>query len=1155
MYNFYIRCLWKNKPFVAKFLLIMKLTVLLLIIGLMQVSADTLAQKVTLSEQNVPLRKVFDQIRAQTGYDFLFTTSILKEAKPVSITVKGVEMAQVLEIIFENQPLIYTVQYKSIIVKQKNAEVLNERSLILISGKVINEMGEGLSNITVTLKGTKVQTMTNGRGEFKIQTPDKQTILVFSGIGYENREIATEPNLAITVTLVVVPSKLSEIIVIGYGTAEKRNLTGAIGSLKINAIGGRPNSIDQALTGRLAGVQVLSSSGVPGASPAITIRGVTSINGKGNSPLIVIDGVPMYGIDKDLNTVNFSGRSYSGTFTGNAPAVLSQNQRETFEKNPLSLINPEDVESIEVLKDAFATAIYGSRGASGVILIKTKQGKLNAPRMDIQLSSSRNTPFSKHKLMNGDQYADLYNTYFQIQNKNLVYPKGVNTNWVDEVEDTGSGYNASFNISNANEKGSYYISGSYTSEQPYIIANNYNRYSGRVNLNQNLNKLLNIGTNLTLSTTRNGALNANLIYGDAAITAPNKPVFNSTGDYLWNTGSNPVVSTVARDLNAVGYANTTTNYLSDNSAVGNIFAEVKLLDWAKFRSELGIDWETSRAYSRFTSKPRTIGGLASENLNWKRKWVINNTINFNKTISQHNLNGVIGQSFESSTENSTLMTANNFPNDQVLSLNSAGTRTFVSALKQEWALVSYFARLNYLFKGRYMAGVTYRVDGSSKFSEDRRYIGFPSFSAGWDISKEKFMERYKFVDQFKLRGSFGLSGSDGGAGYYGNKGIYANIVANPTWAGDYAIVPITPNNPDLKWESRTKYNIGTDISLFKSRLNITADYYNEQTKNAILAFPIPGFLGFTSQPQNVGELSNKGVELSISSVTINKPNFKWNTMFNITRNVNRVNKLYEKNGQTDPIALGRSLETNVGRFLKEGESATAFFLYEWGGVNPANGNPLWIDKDGKSTEVNVQLAANGSDANRKLMGDAAPKFFGGFDNTFTYKGIELDLFFTYAYGNKMINGTKAYLYAYTSNEANNLSPDILDYWKKAGQVTDIPALLNSSNSNTSTITGLKSPSGTDYTLARNTSRFLEDASYIKLKSATVAYTVKPALIKKIGISNLKFYAQTDNVFVMTKYSGIDPEVSAFGSSALQMGRDEFTMPSSRTFRLGVKMGF
>ena len=1147
----------KQQTYALKIILrIMKLTTFLLITGLLQVSAAGYGQKISLSYKNVGIEEVLRQIRKQSGYDFLYSNQGLKDAKPITIKIDNASIEDVLDQCFSDQPFTYSISGKSVVIKNKPILRQGPVDAVPITGKVTNENGEALAGITVTVKGTKIKVLTDGNGEFAINMPDKNSVLVFSCIGFANKEVSAITTKRLSVKMNISAAKLTEVLVVGYGVTEKRSMTGAVATTKPNALGALPTNLDNALVGKMAGVHVLPSSGVPGSASAITIRGITSINGKGNSPLIVIDGVPMYGADKDANTVNFSGRTYGSGFTGNVSNTLTQNQRETFERNPLSSINPEDIESVEVLKDAYATAIYGSRGASGVILLVTKRGHLNTPRTDVQISTAVNSPFGKHKLLNGDQYSDFYTTYFKLQNKNFVFPKGINTNWFDEIEQVGKAYNASFNISNGNEKGNYYISGAYANESPYIVKNKYERYTGRVNLNQSLNKALSVGTNLTLSTTKNSALSAGVLYGDAAIAAPNKPIYNEFGNYVWDNWKNTLLTSLARDNNPVGYAQTTSNYVSDNSVVGNVYAELKLFPWAKFKSELGVDWETSRAYSRFTNKPRTVGGIATETENWRRKWVVNNLINVNKAFENHALNGVIGQSFESSIENVVGVTASNFPNDKVLSLNTAGTRNFSTALQQEWALVSYFTRLNYLYKGRYMAGVTYRLDGSSKFSSDRRYVGFPSFSAGWDISREQFMQRITFIDQLKIRGSLGLSGSDGGLGYYGNKGIYANASGNATWAGDNAIVPKTPNNPDLKWETRTKYNVGADIALFKSAVNITLDYYNELTKNAILSFPIPSYLGFINQSQNVGELSNKGVEFSINTLNIEKNGFRWNTMFNITRNVNKIEKLYVKNGLTDPIALGKNLEASTGRFLIEGKSATAFYLYEWGGVNPANGNPLWVDKDGNKTEKNVQLTANGSDNNRRMMGDAAPKFYGGFDNTFSYKGIEFNAFFSYAYGNKMLNGTKAYLYSFTSNDVNNLSTDMLDYWKTPGQQTDIPALLNRSNFNYNATTDLPtSPAGTDYTLGRNTSRFLEDASYIKLRTATVAYTIKPALTKKIGVSNLKLYVQADNIFVITKYSGIDPEVSAFGSSAIQMGRDEFTMPTSRSFRLGVKAGF
>lgn len=1136
---------------------IMNLTTILLLSGSLFMSALGYGQMVTLSVKNAKIEQVLKEIRNQTGVDFFYSNKELDQAKSVSIQVRGKQLEEVLKACFADQPFTYTISGKGVVIKstQRNpaAQPNTQQQKYPIKGKVLGANGEPLKGITVAIKGSNLKALTNDSGEFELESPESDNVLVISCVGFNTVQMTPKVKYSV-VHLVPRVSKLDEVVLVGYGSIERKNNLGAVGSYKPKAVGALPTNIDAALVGKVAGLQVLPSSGTPGAASAISIRGITSINGKGNSPLIVIDGVPMYGIDPDANTVNFSGKTHNAAFTGNVNNALTQNQRETFERNPLSLINPEDIESIEVLKDAYSTAIYGSRGASGVILIKTKQGRANAPSIDVQFSSAFNKPVKKHRLMNGDEYADFYTNYFKSQNRNLVFPKGENTNWLEEIYRTGESYNTSFNISNGNDKGNYYVSGSYTNDKPYVIESKYERYSGRVNLSQQLNKLLNVGTNVTLASTKNAALNANLLYGDAGITAPNKPIYDATGAYNWSTSPNSSVTTVARDLNAVGYARTTTNYVNDNNVVGNIFAELSLAQWAKFRSEFGVDWETTRAFSRFTNRPRTVGGLASETNTWRRKWVVNNILTLNHRFPSHGINAVLGQSFEASTENAVNVTGNNFPNDQVLSITSAGTRNFGNSLQQRWALASFFGRVNYSYKDRYMAGVTYRIDGSSKFSEDRRYVGFPSFSLGWDVKQEEFMANVDFLNQLKFRSSLGLSGSDGGTGYYGNKGVYANMSNNPSWAGDVVIVPTTPSNPDLKWETRTKYNLGTDMSFFNSVLNLTVEYYNEKTDNAILSFPIPSALGFTAMQQNIGVLRNQGLELTINAELMRNDNFIWNSMFTASRNKNKIIRLYEKNGITDPIELARTLEVGIGRFLLEGQSATALYLYEWAGVSPENGNPLWIDKEGKATDVNIQLPRNGAHEHRRLMGDATPKVFGGWDNTFQYKNMELNVFLSYAVGNKMINGSKAYLYAYTSNEANNLSPDLLDYWKEPGQVTEIPKLLNNSNAAVN-FAGNLAPLGTDYSLGRNTSRFLEDASYLKVRNITLAYNFQSPFLNNLSVKNIKLYVQMDNALIFTKYSGIDPEVSAFGSSALQVGRDEFTLPQARSMRVGAKFKF
>ncbi|MEO9022385.1 MAG: SusC/RagA family TonB-linked outer membrane protein [Ginsengibacter sp.] len=1042
-----------------------------------------------------------------------------------------------------------------------------------IQGTVLDEeTGQPLSNISVMVKKTKIGTTTDNSGHFELQVDANMNpvVLVLSSIGFAQKEITIGPTMASikAIRLAKAIRAGDEVVVVGYGTQEKRKLTGSVGIYKpTKELGALPLTIDNAMVGKIAGVYVAPSSGVPGSATAITIRGISTLNTNGNAPLIVVDGVPIYGIDRNKNTTDFGIGNVQSFAFGGTGVVGNYMSTNTFEKNPLSTINPDDIESIEVLKDAYSTAIYGSRGAAGVILITTKKGKIGKMCADAQLSTSVNSPFKLPKLMNGDQYADFYTNYFHaldsvnaIDNpyywpNNYVFSKGTNTDWLKEVARNGVGLNASVAISGGNDKGSYYISSGYNKDESYIINNDFTRYEGRVRLDQHLSKKFTVGTDISLNYAKNNSLNAQSIYRDAILKSPNLKVKNPDGTYNWGFDGNSTGP--ESDVNPLGTALTGANYSIDSRVIGNVFAEYKLLPWLLARSEFGMDWLTSNSYSRQINKPYTNGGVGNETVSLDRKWVINNTLTINKSFStKHSIDGVIGQSFESSIENTSSIYGRGFLNDQILSISAASKRGLSSALGQQWALASYFGRMNYAFERKYLLGVTYRLDGSSKFAANHRYVGFPSFSLGWIANQESFLKNIKAIDQLKFRGSIGFTGSDGGGGYYGNQGQYELTTYSPNY-GDLGEISVSqPNNPNLKWERTKTFDVGMDLSLWRSRLNITVDYYRKQINNAILPSGIPAYMGFSTQVQNLADLNNHGLELTVNSVNINSEDFQWTTNLNISRSRNIIEKLHK----VDPTNLAAQIELNGGRFWLQGYSATQFFLYNWGGVDPANGNPVWVDKSGNKIETPFSQTTPYSDksgyyAQRMAQGDALPKFFGGFGNTFTWKGVALDAFFSFSYGNKIFNGSKAALYNYGQSslfnaQVNNLSPDLLNYWKTPGQNTDIPALINASN-----YYAAGYGSTFDYTLGRDISRFLEDASFIKLRTLTLAYDFNKATLGNLRyINSLKVFAESDNVFIITKYSGIDPEVSAYGSSSLNAGYDELTMPAARTYRIGIKLG-
>ncbi|MBV7533982.1 SusC/RagA family TonB-linked outer membrane protein [Chitinophaga sp. sic0106] len=1022
-----------------------------------------------------------------------------------------------------------------------------------------------IPGVTVRITGTNYTAITDADGIFELSVPHGTYTVQFSSIGYQQ---LLKPAVRVAAALISLPvnmdvqsSRLSEAVVIGYGVQERRQLLGAVSTFRADEQRGQlPISVDQAMVGKLPGVYIAPSSGVPGAASNITIRGISTLNPNGNTPLIVVDGVPIYGIDQSLNTVDYSKGSSQGFSYGGTQVANDYSPRTTFEKNPLATLNPDDIASIEVLKDAYATAIYGSRGSGGVILITTRKGRKGTAHVDVQVSSSISTPRKLPGVMTGDQYADFYNRLFQLKDSigkassgwyiptNYKFPKGVNTNWLDEVVRNAIGTDANVSMSGGTDKSNYYVSLGYNKQEAYIINNDFTRYQGRVNFDNQLTKALKVGVSVGLNQANNNALNAQQVYRDAILKAPNIGIYDSVGKFNWRYGNNPTgPETVS---NPVGQATTGKNYSTDSRVLGNVFADLKLLSWLTVHADVGTDWINSRAYSRVIDRPQTVGGMATETQQQLRKMVVNNRVDINKLLEGgHGISAMLGQSFEKSVEDVTTVVGDQFINDEMLSIATAKNKRVVTSLQQEWAQVSFLGRLNYQYKNQYLAGVTYRLDGSSRFSRNHRYVGFPSFALGWVPSEAAFLKGNAWLNQLKLRGSVGFTGSDGGNGYYGNQGQYVVNTYGASYGTVTAIGTSQPANPNLAWERTTTWNIGLDLGVFNSAVTATLDYYRRQTTNAIVSSALPYFQGFSVQKQNLADLTNTGLELSISSENIKGKSLTWNTNFNISANRNKVVRLHKIN--EDELAVQN--EQDGGRFWKVGHSATAYYLYQWGGINPQNGQPLWIDKSGKSSETPIQQQYTDKPyLQREYKGDAMPVVFGGLGNTVSWKSFELNCFFSFSAGNKIINGAKAAQYSYmgssaSSNNTWNLSPELLAYWQYAGQNTDIPALINKSNYASGSF-----GASYDYTLSRQSDRFLEDASFIKLRSLTLTYDFTRMLKSVKSLRSLRVFVEGNNLFVLTGYSGIDPEVSANGSSALGMGFDELTMAAPRTWRIGVK---
>ncbi|MBC9929187.1 SusC/RagA family TonB-linked outer membrane protein [Chitinophaga qingshengii] len=1057
-----------------------------------------------------------------------------------------------------------------LIVKQATMQA----ALTPSTGKIRGRITDATTNtpvpgVTVRVAGHKYYAVSNPEGEYELVLPPGDYSLQYSFIGYQEEvkpavKVVPATVAAVPVKLIVKASRLTETVVIGYGVQERRSLLGSVSSLKVSELPGQqPLSVDEAMVGKLPGVFIAPSSGVPGAASNITIRGISTLNANGNTPLIVVDGVPIYGIDPNVNTVDYNKGSSQGVAFGGNQVANDYRQPTTFEKNPLATLNPDDIESIEVLKDAYSTAIYGSRGSGGVILITTKKGKRGNARVDVQLGASTSAPRKLPSLLTGDQYADFYNRVFKVKDSisaignpfyrplNYTFPKGVNTNWLDNVVRNATGSDANIALSGGTEKSNYFVSLGYDKQQSYIVNNDFTRYQGRVNFDNQMTKSLKVGVSMSLNQANNNSLNAQEVYRGAIQKAPNIGIYDSTGGYNWRFGNNP---TGPEDVfNPVAKATTGKNYSIDNRVLGNAFADLKLRSWLSLHSDFGVDWINSRAYSRSIDRPKMPGGNATETQQQLRKWVTNNRLDINKAFDGgHAISAMLGQSYETSVEDATTISGDGFLNNEMLSISTAKNKKVGSSLTQQWAQVSFLGRINYEYMHRYLVGVTYRMDGSSRFSANHRYVGFPSFALGWIPSEESFLKGSKLIEQLKIRGSVGFTGSDGGNGYYGNQGQYVIDVYGASYGSVSAINVKQPANPNLQWERTTTWNAGMDISLLKGRITATLDYYRRQTSNAILNSMLPYFMGFSLQKQNLADLSNNGVEFSFTSQNIVRRDFSWTTNFNISGNRNKIIRLHKIS--EDQLAYQN--EIDGGRFWRVGHSATAFYLYDWAGVNPDNGQPLWRDNAGKTSETPIQQQYPGTPfVHRAYMGDAMPTVFGGMGNTIAYKDLELNCFFSFSAGNKMFNGAKAAQFSYlgsSSAGANvyNLSPELLNYWQYPGQQTDIPALINKSN-----MASAGFGTSYDYTLSRQSSRFLEDASFIKLRSLTLAYNFTRMLKHLQTVKSLRVFVEGNNLLILTNYSGLDPEVSAYGSSALNMGYDELTMPSPRTWRVGIKASF
>lgn len=974
-----------------------------------------------------------------------------------------------------------------------------------VTGKVTGA-GDGLPlpGVSVTVKGsTTIGTQTDVNGNFRLVVPSTAKVLVFRYIGFLPNESAVATT--VNVKLQEDQKQLSEVVVVGYGTQIKQDLTGSISGVKAKDIENLPlTTFENALQGRASGVFINQGSGKLGQGINIRIRGISSISAS-SQPLFVIDGIPV-----------------------ESRALGSATEPD----NPLSSIAPDDIESIDVLKDASAAAIYGSRAANGVILVTTKTGKAGKTKINVGYFTGTSEPTKKRDWLNASEYLQLFSDAANNSSLNGIlwnqddpedawlefgagtddWANPVDTDWANQAFQTGAISQYSISANGGDAKTRFFISGSYNDQKGILLANEFNRANGRMNIDHSINSKVKVGVNLSLNKSVNYR-----VASDNAFTNPLQlnaiPPIQPIRDADGNLNTTTLYYNVLRDLEGASAVSKQFRSLSTG------FLNYDIIPGLTYRGEFGFDViqleeENYNSDQTLDGAPTGIGfnnQVRSSNYN------TNNTLSYTKTFGDHNFQILGGMSYQEGRTFSASISAQGFPNRKFTKIASAAIINGGNSSETGFSFLSYFSRANYKFKNRYLLGASVRVDGSSRFGSNNRYGTFPSVSGGWIVSEEKFLkDKVKVLSFFKLRASYGITGNS----EIGNFSALSLYAASP-YADQAGIVFSQIGVDDLRWEKTKQLDLGLDFGLFKDRITGEIDYFDKETSDLLLNFQLPAINGFTNVTRNVGGLENKGLEFTINTQNL-VGKFKWSSNFNIST---YKNKIINMNGT---VINGGQRQLGTAR---EGLPYGTFFGPKYAGVNPANGNAQYFNEDGSIADQ------DDFDGFEQVVGDPNPEFYGGFGNKFSYKGFDLDVQTQFVYGNDLYN-IAGYFQSVNGDYYDNQSKDQLGYWKNPGDITNIPQ-----------------PRLLDGNGAIKSSRWVQDGSYFRVKNVTLGYALPKTLFGKLKVENARIYVSGQNLFTLTDYEGYDPEVNATFTGGVNLGHDFYTPPQARTITFGINVGF
>lgn len=1108
------------------------------------------AQSVTKEFKATPLNSVLKEVEKQTGFSIMYNNDDLNGSHTVTYTFKDASIEEVLKAVLPKN-LEFKLQNKMIVISRKDSQNTQQKPVKNITGVIVDVKGEPVIGANVVVKGTTNGVITDIDGNYTLNDVPADAVISISYIGYQPQEFKANSKTLAKVVLTEDSEMLDEVVVVGYGVQRKRDVSTAVSSVKAEALANNPaTDFRQALVGKMPGVQVTTPSGDPEGSVSIRVRGISTVNA-GSDPLYIVDGVPMERGFANLNT--------------------------------------NDIESIEVLKDASAAAIYGSRGSNGVVLITTKKG--TSEKLTVQYDGYYGIQNVSKKLpmMNAYQFAEFARdghnnaylaevpgaspddpnsvrpkSYHQIPAELFPYLEGqsglTDTDWQDAIFRTAGTTGHNISLSGKTQSINYFVSGNYMSKEGIIINSDFKKYSMRMNLDGKY-KRLKFGVNFAPSYSTSNSVDASGAGGvvqSALMMPPVWPVYNADGSYnyqgngYWRIGTDYQHNEI---LNPVAMANLQSNVTDRMSIIGKVYAELELFKGLSYKISFGGDYYGAHndKYRQsalplkgkdYYDSPSNPEGYSSSSFYFN--WLIENQLTYTTTIKEkHNLTAILVQSAQKETAKSNNVTATDYPNDYIQTI-SGGTVTKGASDKTQWSIASYLARVQYSYSGKYMLSAAIRTDGSSRFGKNNRWGYFPSASAAWRISEEDFFKKQKalsFINDMKLRVSYGVTGNFQ-IGNYEHLATMSNdnyILGTGQGGLVYGYKPDNIEREDLSWEKNKMVNAGIDLQMFNGLLGVTVDYYNTNTSDMLLNVPVPLLTGYSTSLMNIGKVNNRGWEIGLTSQKHFTNDFGYSFNANWAKNINEVKALGPGNA---PIISSGSVEhayyiTEVGQpignyylLIQDGIFETKEDLKKYPHFdNTQVGDFRFVDVDGDGV---LDL-----DKDRAVVGNYMPKFTYGFGGKLWYKGFDLDINFQGVYGNKILNLNRRYI---DNMEGNvNGTTIALDRWQSESNPGN--GQVNKANRKQTGYNG------------RTSTWHLEDGSYLRLQNVALGYTLPETWTRHFYVEKMRIYVSGQNLVTFTKYSGYNPEVNARPDSALTPGEDYGTYPLARTFMFGVNVTF